>query len=282
MTITIHIKIFITIIAYKSYLQYTIFCHYFLTTIYMTSYFQDFWLSSKDEKIYLACLTLGSSPASIVAKRVGLKRSTTYLILENLVKKWFISKSSKNGVIQFNAVSPDDLTEIFLQKNRQMSHKIQFFRENIPELRALESKIGTRPKIRLFTGKEAIKKIYSSLLEASTWSSYFDISALEKEKDTEMQKLVWDIGRKIHEYKKSPRDIFVDCPLSQKYKKEMDIDHYTVRICSKQTWGDSIFFEDHFFLISYDDGMQLLEVHNYTMAQIQLAMFDGLWKSLEK
>jgi len=86
----------------------------------MQSYFRDFGLEPKEEKIYLTCLALGPSPASIIAERAAIKRPTTYLILENLVKEGYISQSSRNGVIQFSAVDPEDLTEVFLQKHRQM------------------------------------------------------------------------------------------------------------------------------------------------------------------
>lgn len=51
----------------------------------------------------MTCFTLGASPAAIIAEKVGMKRPTTYLILENLVKRGFLSISNRNGVQQFNA-----------------------------------------------------------------------------------------------------------------------------------------------------------------------------------
>lgn len=188
----------------------------------MHTYFSDFGLSSKEEKIYLTCLSLGPSPASIIAEKVGMKRPTAYLLLEGLIKQGYISQSSRNGVIQFSAVDPDDLAEVFLQRHRQMSNKIQFFRESIPELRALESKRTDLPKIRLFTGKEAVRKVYDSLLYAPEWCSFFDISIFEKTQSHEdLEKIVWDIGRKIVAQKKKARDIFVDCPLARRYRQEI-------------------------------------------------------------
>lgn len=84
--------------------------------------------------------------------------------------------------------------EILLQKNRQMSNKIEFFRESIPELRALESKRTDLPKIKLFTGKEAVRKVYDSLFDAPEWCSFFDISVFEKtQSHDDLKKIVWDI-----------------------------------------------------------------------------------------
>ncbi|MBP7823345.1 helix-turn-helix domain-containing protein, partial [Candidatus Gracilibacteria bacterium] len=246
------------------------------------SYFSDFGLSGKEETVYLTCLTLGASPASIIAEKVGLKRPTTYLLLESLVKQGYISQSSRNGVIQFSAVDPDDLAEVFLQKHRQMSNKIQFFRESIPELRALESKRTDLPKIRLFTGKEAVRKVYDSLFDAPEWCSFFDISVFEKtHSHDDLEKIVWDIGREIVAKKKKARDIFVDCPLARNYRDKIQSENYEVRLIPKGTQADSIFFEDTFFLISYADNMQLLEVQNTILTNMQRTMFEGLWKSLE-
>jgi sugar-specific transcriptional regulator TrmB len=249
----------------------------------MHSYFRDFGLGPKEEKIYITCLTLGPSPASIIAEKVWVKRPTAYLILENLVKEGFISQSSRNGVIQFSAVDPEDLAEVFLQKHRQMWNKIQFFRESIPELRALESKRADLPKIRLFTGKEAVKKLYDSLFDAPGWYSFFDISVFEKTHvHDDLQKVVWDIGREIVAKNKKACDIFVDCPLARKYCREIRWDNYEVRLMPKSTQADSIFFEDRFFLISYADTMQLLEVQNPILTNLQRTMFEWLWQSLWK
>jgi len=249
----------------------------------MSTYFRDFWLTPKEEKIYLTCLILWASPASIIAEKVGLKRPTTYFLLENLVKEGYISQSSRNGVIQFSAVDPDDLAEVFLQKHRQMFHKIEFFRESIPELRALEWKRSDLPKIRLFTGKEAIRKLYDSLFDAPWWYSFFDISVFEKtHSHNDLQKIVWDIGKEIVTKNKQACEIFVDCPLARKYRREIQSENYEVRLTPKSTQADSIFFEDSFFLVSYADTLQLLEVQSTILTNLQRTMFEWLWKSLEK
>ncbi|MCB9807481.1 hypothetical protein H6768_06470 [Candidatus Peribacteria bacterium] len=54
-----------------------------------------------------------------------------------------------------------------------------------------------------------------------------------------------------------------------------------MRLTPKSTQADSIFFDDNFFLISYMDNMQLLEVQNTVMTNLQKTMFEGLWQSLK-
>ncbi len=163
-----------------------------------------------------------------------------------------------------------------------MSNKIQFFRESIPELRAIESKRADLPKIRLFTGKEAVRKLYDSLFDAPEWCSFFDVSVFEKtQSHDDLEKIVWDIGRDIVAKNKRARDIFVDCPLARRYQKQIRSENYEVRLIPKSTQADSIFFDEHFFLISYADNMQLLEVQNTILTNLQKTMFEGLWQSLK-
>jgi len=98
----------------------------------------------------------------------------------------------------------------------------------------------------------------------------------------DLEKVVWDIGREIVAKNKKAYEIFVDCPLARTYRREIRSKNYEVRLIPKSTQADSIFFEDRFFLISYADTMQLLEVQNTILTNLQRTMFEGLWKSLEK
>ena len=63
-------------------------------------------LSKKEAKVYLALLRIGQSSASLIAKNSGLKRPTTYLILEDLRKRGFVLKMPGNKKQMFISKSP--------------------------------------------------------------------------------------------------------------------------------------------------------------------------------
>ncbi len=52
----------------------------------------------KESKIYLALLETSAQPASIVAKQSGINRTTTYLILEDLLKKGVVKRFERKGI----------------------------------------------------------------------------------------------------------------------------------------------------------------------------------------
>jgi hypothetical protein len=120
------------------------------------------------------------------------------------------------------------------------------------------------------------------LIDTQSWACFFDASLLEKpDTDPEFLEFFWKITGAIVRDKKKSRDIFTDCALTREYQKKISSPGYEMRISQHKTGCDSFLFEDHFFLISYEDSMQLLEVKNRPMAQLQLALFEGLWQSLE-
>ena len=64
----------------------------------LKSILQKIGLSDKDAEVYLACLELGTQPASVIARKAGLKRPTTYLILEGLLKRGLVSEYTGSNV----------------------------------------------------------------------------------------------------------------------------------------------------------------------------------------
>lgn len=248
-------------------------------------YFSDFGLSEKEEKIYLICLSLGTSPVSTIARRAGIKRPTTYLMLWDLLKRGFLSQSDKKGILHFSAIDPADLAEIFLQKNRLMDQKITLFRENIPKLRVLQSKTKDQPKISFYSGQEAIRKIYNSMKIIQNWSGFFDPSVFDIEDDglAELKELCWSIWETLSSQKRHARDIIVDSKTGRLFRDKFASETYQIRIIKINPFAsDIILFPDKVFLISYNQEMQLLEIQNESIVRMQFSMYDALWNSLKK
>ncbi|MEK7106984.1 MAG: helix-turn-helix domain-containing protein, partial [Patescibacteria group bacterium] len=52
-------------------------------------------LSGQESAVYLAALELGFSSISDIAKKAGIKRPTTYYIVDELIKKNLVSRAPK-------------------------------------------------------------------------------------------------------------------------------------------------------------------------------------------
>lgn len=104
---------------------------------------QDYGLTAKEANVYIACLELGSAPASTIARRLGENRVTTYSNLKNLIKKGIAMTVEKKKTTYYSSISPKQ----FLRK---MEDRCAFFKEKLPEFMAFEGKYDNKPKIQYF------------------------------------------------------------------------------------------------------------------------------------
>ena len=80
--------------------------------------------NEKESKIYLALLETSAQPASVVARQAGINRTTTYLTLEDLLKKGLVNRFERKGIQYFEAVDPKQINKSFREpKNRSRRKK---------------------------------------------------------------------------------------------------------------------------------------------------------------
>lgn len=114
---------------------------------------QKIGLTDKEAKVYLSLLKFGEAAVSDVAAEAGIKRPTTYLILDELRKKGLVIKIPYAKKTIFKAKTPDDLYE-------QTVSNINQFERVLPKLRAITpSKQGI--KTLYYEGIEGIKDALS-------------------------------------------------------------------------------------------------------------------------
>lgn len=126
-------------------------------------------LSENEIKMYIASLELGEATIARLAKKSGIKRSTTYLVLESLASKELIGITKRRKKSFFYAENPAIIKEI-MQENLKEVDSI------IPELLSIANLIDKKPSIRYYEGIEGIKEIYNDTLrhpgqEMLTWFS---------------------------------------------------------------------------------------------------------------
>ena len=118
---------------------------------------QDAGLSENEAKIYLAVLELGQTSVSRIARKSGIKRTTVYLSLENLMQKGLVSTIKKEGKAHYYGEDPRNLERIMTERKEKIS-------KLIPELLAFSNMIDKKPEIRYFEGEEGIKEVLMDAL----------------------------------------------------------------------------------------------------------------------
>ncbi|KKR21100.1 MAG: Transcriptional regulator TrmB [Candidatus Moranbacteria bacterium GW2011_GWA2_39_41] len=121
---------------------------------------QDAGLNENEAKIYVASLELGQTSVSRIAKKSGIKRTTVYLSLENLMQKGLISAIKKDGKAHYYAEDPRNLERIMAEKKERIS-------KMIPELLAFTNLIDRKPGTRYFEGEEGIREVLMDTLNSA-------------------------------------------------------------------------------------------------------------------
>lgn len=121
---------------------------YFLTSL---------GLDEKNQKIYLLLLKLSDAPASMIAKKSGLPRTTAYHQLENLVRLGLASKYKQKNITRFAAENANKLKSM-------IEGKLALFEKYLPELQKFSSS-ERLINLRLFEGTEGVQQIIEEELD---------------------------------------------------------------------------------------------------------------------
>lgn len=119
---------------------------------------EQFGLLPKEAKVYLAALTLGPTTVLQIAKGSGLRRTTVYSIIDSLQRSGLINIEIKGFKQLFVAENPQTLRKILVDRTARLEGIL-------PELTSLYKFKGDRGVIKYYSGLEAVKNVYKSLLE---------------------------------------------------------------------------------------------------------------------
>jgi len=120
---------------------------------------ENIGLSEKEAAVYMASLELGQSAVQKIAEQAGIKRATTYVIIESLMNKGLVSSIEKGKKTFFVAEDPENIKRLIQKQKSEISEREEIVKDLIPELDLLFKTTGERPVVRFFEGIEGIKTI---------------------------------------------------------------------------------------------------------------------------
>lgn len=129
---------------------------------------QEYGLSEKEAKVYLAALSLGAASITELSKKAGLKRPTTYLVIDELLKKHLFIAVPKGKKTYYKSENPEELTKRLEERKRKIE-------EILPELKSLYTKSSKQPKVRFYEGKDKVYKIYEEIFRAKEIWAMFSV-----------------------------------------------------------------------------------------------------------
>lgn len=133
----------------------------------LISVLQDFGLSAPEVSVYLASLSIGTQPASVIAKKAGLKRGHTYNMLGSLIQKGIVQEFSREGIRYFSSRPAVSLiTDVQHREDRLkiLKQKLLYI---TPLLERLKNQLLIQPKVHFFQGIEGIREIYEDTIRTT-------------------------------------------------------------------------------------------------------------------
>jgi sugar-specific transcriptional regulator TrmB len=116
-------------------------------------------LKDKEACVYLSSLELGPSPAQNIAKKAGVVRATTYVILEELMQMGLVTKYKEGKKTMFSAEAPSQLLRLLEKEEEVIEQRQKELKDILPELQMLAKALGDKPSVRYFEGKEGLAAI---------------------------------------------------------------------------------------------------------------------------
>ncbi|HRZ95009.1 MAG TPA: helix-turn-helix domain-containing protein [Candidatus Moranbacteria bacterium] len=119
---------------------------------------QNLGLNEKEAIVYLALLETGKASANSLSLKSGLKRPTTYVILEQLMKKGFAFKIPRARKHAFQAV---EIEKCALLAKERLNYSLEI----LPEIKAIQKGKEEKTSIFHFEGTEGLKEAYDRILK---------------------------------------------------------------------------------------------------------------------
>jgi len=235
---------------------------------------ENFDLTEKEAKVYLAGLKCGKNKVSVIAKEAGLNRITTYEILKRLAFRGLAGGITYDKLTYFQVTSPDSL---IAKKERQLGLAKNF----LPDLLSLKNSGGNKPKIDFYSGAEGIKTIYEKTLNVKKKIIY-NITNIENLTSVLDKSFLNDYFQKRTKKGIKVKVLVPEAGLQSEYLKDNEKYLREVKIFSRNKYNipnEIMIFDDKVALLSFSGKIGVL-IEDQEIASSMFAIWQIMWNLL--
>lgn len=235
---------------------------------------KELGLNEHEASVYLELLKIGGTIASVVAKNIGLKRTTVYAILKSLTEKGFVTTYYRKSKQFFYAEKPQRVADYF-------EKKLDAFNNLVPVLESMEKKKLQIGGLRFIETVHELKKFYTDVLEEYKNKEYYIISSGKEWEGLDNE---WFI-----QYRKdrSKNNIRTKLLLSPHFKEQNPTDPKLLRswkyLPAKYKFKSTIdIFKDKILVVSPELSSLAVVIAVPAMVDVFSSVFEMLWESLSE
>lgn len=244
--------------------------------------FSKLGLNQNEGRIYIHLLQNGNQSVYKIAKDLQISRSTTYGLVNQMVKAGFLTwiasdKSSKH----IDAISPEDLAHLARQK-RQEADEIEKSLQLTQDFINSTKNTNFSTDVRYFPGQKGLEQLIWNTLKAKKKEMY-GYSAFDRNEHLPDKFIMAHLQEARI---RGPRDhVIVNEERKDSIIKYLSDYPLEVRFLpwSELAIAGDIYMYDNIFAISFYKSNTLfgLEIENQEFVDIQMSMFENLWKRAE-
>jgi len=234
-------------------------------------------LSEKAAQVYLASLELGEAPVQKLAERAGLKRTTVYYVLEELVAFGALVETKQNKKIEYVPAEPSHLLQRAKERLNDFETALGVFEER-------RRAVYPKPQILLFYGPAGFKEIWSMIFSSGE-KEFRIITPAQSFLGFVKEKYIidWIIKEKKLLGIKS-KQLISDTPYARQVVAKDHREGRQSKFLPKEyplPFTEIITKEFVAFISSRFDNM-LFVVQNDAFAKTRTSLFELLWEKLQK
>jgi len=235
---------------------------------------KEYGLTEKEAKLYLASVALGTASITELAKKSNLKRPTTYIIIDELLKKNLLVKVPKGKKICYRPEHPKTLKENLQERAKQIE-------QLIPYLAQLHEKSSQKPKIRFYEGKEKIHKISEEIYKAKEIWAVFSVdkflNVFTEEESQHLFRILIRHGGIIY-------DLLEDTKKAREFaraKHRFAVSEVKFLPKDMKFSTDILTYENKVVLVSFTN-LTATVIEDESIAQTQKQLLQFIWHTLPK
>lgn len=242
---------------------------------YMTKrLLEELNIDEKTEQVYRALLTLGDAPAYFIAKRVGLKRTSVYHLLESLMQMGLVSSYKEKGVTRFYAENPRKLKGYFESKAILAERIVPFLEKDAKTLSGIWN-------IRNFEGKSGIQSIMEEALTAKD-KTVLSIGSSAKMLEHFGHMTYGERRRKSGVKSRSLRYPSDHPEFEKHFERHTETSHIRYLPKDFNFPGMLIIFDNRVAIITYERSGSGVIITSHEFSQMAHAFFEIMWQANQK
>lgn len=246
-------------------------------------------LAVNEARIYMELLSIGHQPVSVLAKRLGFNRTTTYSLLKSLSKKGFVAFYNKNNFKIFVANDPNCLISYVDRKCRIYDNYRSELLLLVPKYRAIMEEFAfQKPTVTYYEGLEGVKYVMYDALNAK--GNCFAYLCMHKWFSSGLTDFLLEYKDFRIATKQIPlRAIVPDTPevrafFENNYDKKnklTQVKYLSDHECHKLFENEMNIYDDKVAIINLERGQEFgVIIKSRQIAAMQKSIFQLAWKGL--